>query len=79
MESFREITDKPWFVLALLFGVAAGFGLPVLWMSRGFSRIQKRLLTIVVLLYTALILWLIELAFGQLTNQLAELLEALRG
>ena len=66
-------------MLVILFGVAAGFGLPVLWMSRGFSRIQKVLLTIVVLFYTALILWLIELAFGQLMNQLAELREALLG
>jgi hypothetical protein len=31
----------------------AVLGLPILWMSRGFSRLSKVVLTVVVLLYTA--------------------------
>jgi hypothetical protein len=50
--------DRPWFILTLLFGVAAVFGLPFLWISRAFSAPVKFLLTIAVLLYTALLLWL---------------------
>lgn len=77
LSAVREFADKRWLVLAVLFGATAAFGLPVLWMSRGFSRTQKVLLTIVVLFYTALILWLIEVVFGHLMNQLAELWKVL--
>ena len=54
----RQLIDNPWFMLAMLFLVTAALGLPFLWMSRGFSRTSKFILSIVVLLYTALILWI---------------------
>ncbi len=57
----RQMADTRWAVLALLFFVTAGFGLPVLWISRGFSPLAKVALTIIVVAYTALILWLIWL------------------
>jgi hypothetical protein len=44
-------------MLVMLFLVTAAFGIPFLWLSRGFSTTAKVVLTIVVLLYTALILW----------------------
>jgi hypothetical protein len=50
--------DRRWFILTLLFGVAAVFGLPFLWISRAFNAPVKFLLTIVVILYTMLLLWL---------------------
>ena len=54
----QPLRDNPWFVLTLLFGVAAIFGLPILWASRGFSRTTKAALTVVVILYTAVLLWI---------------------
>jgi hypothetical protein len=54
----RGPIDNPWLVLGMLFFVTAALGLPLLWMSRGFTPIAKVVLTIIVLAYTALILWL---------------------
>jgi hypothetical protein len=54
----ERLRDNRWFILALLFGVTAVFGLPWLWSSRGFSRPAKIVLSVVVVLYTALLLWL---------------------
>jgi hypothetical protein len=54
---WRQALDNPWLMLVMLFFVTAALGLPFLWMSRGFSTLAKRVLTIVVLAYTVLILW----------------------
>jgi hypothetical protein len=62
--SMRQIVNNPWLVLGLLFFVMAALGLPILWMSRGFSRLSKLVLTVVVLLYTAALfyaVWLVLL------------------
>lgn len=55
--AWRRALDNPWLMLAMLFFVTAAFGIPFLWISRGFSRAAKIILTLVVLLYTVLILW----------------------
>lgn len=55
--SRQSMIDKPWFVLALLFFATAICGLPLLWKSRGFSRLSKTVLSIVITLYTVLLLW----------------------
>ncbi len=55
--AWRRALDNPWLMLAMLFFVTAAFGIPFLWLSHGFSRAAKIVLTIVVLLYTVLILW----------------------
>jgi hypothetical protein len=55
---WRKALDNPWLMLVLLFFVTAALGIPFLWMSRGFSTVAKVVLTVVVLLWTALILWL---------------------
>ena len=54
----RQLIDNPWIILGTLFLVTAALGLPFLWMSRGFSRTSKVILSVVVILYTALILWI---------------------
>ena len=54
----RNVLDNPWIILGTLFFVTAALGLPFLWVSRGFSRLSKFVLSIVVILYTILILWL---------------------
>lgn len=53
----RSLLDRPWFILGLLFLVTAILGLPLLWMSRGFSRTWKIVLSVAVTLYTAALLW----------------------
>jgi len=57
-QSWRELIDNPWLIVAMLFFVTAACGLPFLWMSRGFSVAGKIVLSIAVLLWTALVLWL---------------------
>jgi len=51
----RDAIDKPLVVLGLLFFVMAILGLPLLWMSRGFSTRAKIIWSLVVTLYTALL------------------------
>ena len=67
-----KILDNPWIVLALLFFVTAALGLPLLWISRAFSAPMKILLSIVVMLYTLLLLavfWLIMAwCYGRITE-----------
>jgi len=55
--SWREAIDNPRVLIAILFFVTAATGLPFLWMSRGFSLASKIVLTILVLIWTALVLW----------------------
>jgi c-di-AMP phosphodiesterase-like protein len=55
--AWRRALDNPWLMVVMLFFVTAAFGIPFLWLSRGFSKTAKVVLTIVVLLYTVLILW----------------------
>ena len=57
--SVRQLVDNRWAVLAVLFFVAAGFALPILWVSRAFSPLAKIVLTIVILAYTAALIWCI--------------------
>jgi hypothetical protein len=56
-QSWRELVDNPWLMLAMLFFVTAALGLPLLWISRGFSTPWKIVVTIVVLLWTVLVFW----------------------
>jgi hypothetical protein len=53
----RPMLDNPWFVLGLLFFAMAICGLPLLWKSRGFSRFWKIALSLIVTLYTILLIW----------------------
>lgn len=55
---WRKALDNPWLMLGMLFFVTAFLGLPFLWMSRGFTTFWKVVVTIAVLLWTALIFWL---------------------
>ena len=57
----REMLDNPWLILGMLFFVTAALGLPLLWFSRAFSAPVKIVLSITVIAYTVLILWLFTL------------------
>lgn len=54
--SLRAAIDNPYVVLALLFLVTGFLGLPVLWISRGFGLTSKIVLSIVVTIYTLLLI-----------------------
>ena len=47
---------RPWAVLLLLFLVLGPLGLPLLWRSPSFSRGWKIVLTVVMIVYTALLI-----------------------
>jgi hypothetical protein len=68
--SWRELLDNPWLMVLGLFFVTAALGLPFLWMSRGFSTFWKILLTIAVLLWTALVFWVFYLIMAWCWSQL---------
>jgi hypothetical protein len=59
-----SLADNPWVVLAFLLFVTLALGIPLIWISRAFSRPIKLLLTVLVTVYTALILWLFWLVMA---------------
>ena len=73
-QTWRDIIDNPWLMIAMLFLVTAALGLPFLWISRGFSTLSKIVLTIAVLAWTALVLWLFWLVMLWCYGQIAEAL-----
>jgi len=70
--SWRELIDNPWIMILVLFFVTAALGLPFLWISRGFSTFSKIVLTIAVLLWTALVLWVFWLIMVWCYTRIAE-------
>jgi len=46
-----------WFVLCMLLFVAGPFGLPLVWSNPRFSRGMKAVLTILMGVYTAVLVW----------------------
>jgi hypothetical protein len=59
--TWRDLVDHPWLLLLTLFFVTAAVGLPLLWISRGFSTFWKIVLTFAVLAWTALVFWIFYL------------------
>jgi hypothetical protein len=56
-QSWRDLVDRPMVLLVVLFFVTAAPGLPLLWISHRFSLAGKIVVTILNLLWTALVLW----------------------
>jgi len=50
--------DNPYLILFTMFFVTGATGLPLIWVSRSFSPLMKVVWSIVVTLYTALIIYL---------------------
>jgi hypothetical protein len=70
-QSWRELVDQPWPMLAMLFGVTLFLGLPLLWVSRGFSTWGKVVVTIAVLAWSALVFWVFWLVMVWSITRLA--------
>lgn len=60
----KRLVDNPWAVLAAIFFAMAAFGIPLLWISRGFSPRMRVFWSIVTVLYTCLLLWLFYLVMS---------------
>jgi hypothetical protein len=73
-QTWRDAVENPWLMLAMLFFVTAALGLPFLWISRGFSTLWKIVLTVVVLAWTVLILWLFWLIMVWCYTRIADAL-----
>jgi hypothetical protein len=56
-----KLIDNPWAVLGAIFFAMMFLGIPLLWMSRGFSLPGKIFWSIVTLIYSALIIGLFGL------------------
>ncbi|GIW97100.1 MAG: hypothetical protein KatS3mg111_0433 [Pirellulaceae bacterium] len=57
LPSLREqLLEKRGTIFALLFGVTGCLGLPLLWMSPRFSRTEKIVWSVIVVLYTLLLI-----------------------
>jgi hypothetical protein len=54
----RRLSESVGFVLSMLFLLLGPLAFPMLWRSGAFTRAWKIVLTIVVTLYTAVMLWL---------------------
>jgi len=67
---WREVVDNQWVMIGMLFFVTAALGLPLLWISRGFSTSAKVVLTIAVLAWTALVFWVFFLIMAWCWSQL---------
>lgn len=55
--SIRKLIDNKLAMLAMLFFVTAALGLPFLWRSKRFSRTEKGVWSVIVSIYTIIILW----------------------
>ncbi len=66
------MTDSRWMVLAILFGVTGALGIPLLWVSKRFSLVERIFWSIVVTIYTlalvgvtaAIVMWSYQMIMG---------------
>lgn len=57
MTEEKRLLDTRWVVLLLIFGATMAPGLPVLWISQGFSRREKVVYSVLNLAWTVLLVW----------------------
>jgi hypothetical protein len=57
-KSTSEIIQNRWAVIGILFGVTGCLGIPLLWMNKQFTNTERIMWTVIVTLYTALLLYI---------------------
>ena len=67
-----DLTERPAFLLGMIFGAALFLGLPWLWKCRAFSNTTKTLLTVLVLIETVVLFWLFYLVMSWSIRRIAE-------
>ncbi|WP_417739648.1 hypothetical protein [Rosistilla oblonga] len=68
----EELTDNRAIVLGTLFFVTGVLGLPLLWISRKFTPLQKWLLSIVVTIYTLVLIVIVAVVLMWSWNQIQQ-------
>lgn len=72
--SWTEVRDNPLLLLSLLFGVTGFLGLPLLWKSKAFDWRGKLSLSLAVIAWTGLLIWLCGLvlmwSYSRIVNSL---------
>lgn len=63
-EANKKLLDNRWFVLGAIFLAMMFLGLPLLWRCPAFSKLEKFIWTIVVLIYSAAIFWVFFLVMS---------------
>jgi len=71
----KLLLDNRWAVLAAIFFAMMFLGLPLLWRCPSFSKIEKLVWTLIVLIYSAVLLWVFYLVmawcFGRISESVA--------
>ena len=67
-----DLTERPAFLLGMIFGAALFLGLPWLWKCRAFSNTTKTLLTVLVLIETVVLFWLFYLVMSWSIRRIVE-------
>lgn len=67
-----DLTERPAFLLGMIFGAALFLGLPWLWKCRAFSNTTKSLLTVLVLIETVVLFWLFYLVMSWSIRRIVE-------
>ena len=74
-KNWRRYLDSKLLVLGLLFFVMAILGIPLLWLSNAFSKIEKVFWTVIVVVYTALLFlgtyWVLRWSWNQIQSTLS--------
>ena len=70
--SFRKAVDNRTAMYVFLFGAAMVTGLPFLWMSGGFSKVEKIVISIIVVIYTIVVFALFGLVMWWAIAQIVE-------
>ena len=69
-----SLLDHRWFVLGAIFLAMMFLGLPLLWRCPNFSRLEKAVWTLIVLVYSAVIIWLFILVMSWSYQRIADTL-----
>ncbi|MGI9471704.1 MAG: hypothetical protein ACR2NZ_09250 [Rubripirellula sp.] len=58
-DATADLIQSKFVVLAVLFCVTGVLGLPLLWMNKKFSKAERWFWSIVVTIYTAILIWIV--------------------
>lgn len=58
-DSALDLIQSKWAVLVVLFCVTGILGIPLLWINKKFSTVERLVWSIVVTIYTAILIWIV--------------------
>jgi hypothetical protein len=69
----QKPSDNPWVVMTMLFLVLGPFALPMLWQGRAFTLRWKWIWTILEIVYTLLLFWVVWVMIKMILEPLMQL------